>query len=181
MKEKLIIVTGNPLKFSQLAHELGNYFNCEQGMFEGYAEIQGTPEEIITHKLEAAYSHFKEPVLVDDTSLHFDELGGFPGPYIKDFITHLPVYDMGVKFSGTRVKIVSRLGFYNGKDDCIIANGAVNGSVVMPKNIDPGVRQFELFVQLDGMDRPMIEYDRHEINEYSHRGLAMKDLLSKLN
>jgi non-canonical purine NTP pyrophosphatase (RdgB/HAM1 family) len=181
MKEKLIIVTGNPLKFSQLSHELNNYFDCEQAELEGYHEIQGTPEKIILHKLMAAYEHFKNPVLVDDTSLHFDELNGFPGPYIKDFISHLPIYDMGVKFVGSRVQITSRLGLYNGVNEAIIAEGTVKGQVVMPKNIDPGVRQFELFVQLDGTDRPMIEYDRQEVNKYSHRGNALKDLINKLN
>lgn len=180
MKEKLIIVTGNSYKYEQLAHELNNYFICEQGNIEGYNEIQGTADEIILHKLMAAYEHFKQPVLVDDTSLHFDELGGFPGPYIKDFIGCMPMYDMGVKFLGTGVSAASRLGYYNGKDDYIIAKGEVNGKVVMPKNTDSGPRHFELFVQIDGTDRPMIEYSVSELQKISHRGAAMRDLISKL-
>ncbi len=181
MKEKLIIATGNSLKFKELSAELDKFFVCEQGIFDQYKEIQGDPDEIILHKLNSAYEYFRIPVLVDDTALHFDELGGFPGPYIKDFIKHLPSYDMGIKFAGTRVKVGCRLGYYDGKNDPIIALGEVHGLVVIPKKIDKGPREFDQFVKLDGMDKTMLEYDVDEKNKFSHRGKALEDLIIKLN
>lgn len=180
MKKKLIIVTGNSLKFRELSDELDKFFVCEQGTLDGYNEIQGKPEEIILHKLQSAYSYFQSPVLVDDTSLHFDELGGFPGPYIKDFINHMPSHKMGVKFAGSRVQVGCRLGLYDGQGEPIISVGEVHGTVVVPKEIDDGQREFDQFVQLDGMDRPMLEYNAHEKNKFSHRGKALEDLISKL-
>ena len=36
MKEKLIIVTGNQLKFQQLLFVLQDHFECEQGIFKTY-------------------------------------------------------------------------------------------------------------------------------------------------
>ncbi len=179
MKEKLIIVTGNSLKFEELSLELSKLFLCEQGVLPDYFEIQGTPEEIINHKLKAAYSYFKEPVLVDDTSLHFEELGGFPGPYIKDFIKHLPVYKMGVKFAGTRVKVSCWLGYYDGVKE-VIVNGTINGSVEMPEDIDVGPKEFDLFVKIDGTDKVMLHLTTEEKNEYSHRGYAIKNLIKEL-
>ena len=77
MKPKLTIVTGNSLKFRELSNELSKFFDCEQGTIDGF-EIQGKPEEILRHKLAQAFEKFKQPVLVDDTSVHFDFLGGFP-------------------------------------------------------------------------------------------------------
>lgn len=181
MKPKLIIVTGNSIKFKELSAELNKFFECEQGIMKGYHEIQGKMEDILLHKLHAAYEHFKAPVLVDDTSLHFDELGGFPGPYLKDFIAHMPSYDMGMKFAGSRVSAGCSLGLYDGKSEPTIAKGFVHGDVVTPKNIDPGPTEFDLFVKIDGTDRPMIEMSTEDKNKISHRGLAMKNLLEILS
>ncbi len=180
MKPKLIIVTGNSLKFRELSTELSRFFDCEQKVFENYNEIQGYPEEIITHKLKNAYEFFQAPVLVDDTSVHFDALNGFPGPYIRDFIRHMPIYDMGMKFAGTRIKISCRLGFYDGVNEKIIATGTIGGDVIVPQNIDPGPKEFDLFVQIDGTDKPMIEFTPEEKNKISHRGYALQDLICKL-
>lgn len=90
MKEKLIIVTGNELKFRQLAYSLSEFFDCTQGIFKTY-EIQGTPEEILEDKMKRAYEYFNAPILVDDTSVHFEVLNGFPGSYIRDFLRCLPL------------------------------------------------------------------------------------------
>jgi inosine triphosphate pyrophosphatase len=180
MKDKLIIVTGNKMKFEELSLVLGDYFDCQMEKLPGYFEIQGTPEEILIHKLKAAYEYFKVPVLVDDTSVHFEALGGFPGPYIKDFIAHMKVYDMGVKFAGTRMSVSCRLGIYDGKEP-IIAVGTIEGGVVMPKDVDPGPREFDLFMQVDGTDKPMIEYSYEEKNNFSHRGLAVKNLIEMIS
>lgn len=181
MKTKLIIVTGNSLKFRELSSYLNEYFTCEQAKLDSYNEIQGNPDEILLHKLKAAYEYFQAPVLVDDTSLHFDELNGFPGPYIRDFIKHIPTYEMGVKFAGTRVSVGCRLGIYDGSSDPIIGIGIIHGDVVTPKNIDPGPAEFDLFIKVDGTNKPMIEFTSEEKNKISHRGNAMRDLITKIS
>lgn len=179
MKEKLTIVTGNELKFRQLAHSLSEHFDCEQGIFKTY-EIQGVGEEILQDKMTRAYEYFKKPILVDDTSLHFEELGGFPGSYIRDFLRLLPSYQMGKKFKGSRVKVISRLGLMKNPEMIIIGQGVVEGVVVDPKVKDPGFREFDNFIQPDGLDRPLIDFSPEDTMQYSHRGNAVKDLLNKL-
>ena len=179
MKPKLFIVTGNKMKFEELSSGLGEFFDCEQKSFNE-PEIQGKPEEIIKHKLTRAYDAFGGAVLVDDTSVHFDELNGFPGPYIRDFLKAFSSYEMGKKFKGGRISIVCRLGIMKSPDDVIIGEGIIYGTVVNPKNIDPGAREFDLFVQADGTDRPMIEYSVEEKNKFSHRGKAMDNLIEIL-
>ena len=180
MKPKLTIVTGNTLKFQELSVALGEFFDCEQKVLKGYSEIQGKPEEILRHKLEAAYREFQEPVLVDDTSLHFETLNGFPGPYIKDFLECFSPYQMGMKFVGTRVSLACRLGLYTGVDKPTIGIGIIAGDVVEPKPIDPGLREFDLFIKADGTDKVMLEFTIEEKNTFSHRGLAIKNLLEQL-
>ena len=49
-------------------------------------EYQGTPQEVATSKCLEAARQVKGPVLVEDTSLCFNALGGMPGPYIKWFL-----------------------------------------------------------------------------------------------
>ena len=180
MKPKLIIVTGNPLKFRELSKELSKYFECEQGKMEGY-EIQGTPEEILMHKLERAFEKFQVPVLVDDTSLHFGVLGGFPGPYIRHFFQALKPWEMGERFAGSDIHATCRLGVCRDKGDIIIGEGSVYGKVINPPSKDDQGTEFDLFFLPDGMDKVMMEYSPEEKNIFSHRGLAMQDLLKKLN
>ncbi|HEV7702043.1 MAG TPA: non-canonical purine NTP pyrophosphatase [Candidatus Paceibacterota bacterium] len=176
MKPKLFIVTGNAMKFEQLALGLKDFFDCEQKVFDE-PEIQGSAEEILVYKLKKAFEKFKNPVLVDDVSLHFEKLHDLPGPYIKDFLTILPSYEMGNKLVGSRVKLACFLGLYDGIKEPIIAKGLVTGVVVKPKEIKDKPFNFDIFVQLDGTDKPMIEFSPEEKNKISHRGLAMKNLL----
>ena len=179
MKPKLTIVTGNPLKFRELSSELSKFFDCEQGTIEGF-EIQGQPEEILKHKLARAFEKFKQPVLVDDTSLHFEVLGGFPGPYIRDFFKALKPFEMAERFAGSRVSAISRIGICRAEDDVIIGEGSVHGVVVSDENKDDKGTEFDLFFLPDGKDKVMMEFSPSEKNEFSHRGNAMRDLLKKL-
>ena len=181
MKQKLAIVTGNSLKFRELSAALGEFFDCEQKVLDGYNEIQGKPEEIMRNKLMHAYKEFNVPVLVDDTSLHFDDLNGFPGPYIRDFLECFSPYDMGMKFKGGRVSLACRLGVYDGNGEPVFGTGIIHGDVVEPQPIDPGGKEFDLFIKVDGTDKPMIEFTTEEKNKISHRGSAVKDLINKLS
>lgn len=178
--QKLTIVTGNPLKFRQLSHALGDYFDCEQKDLEGYAEIQGTPDEIRNHKLDTAYKTFGTAVLVDDVSLHMELLGGFPGPYIRSFLEQMPPHVMGRKFAGERIRVVCRLGLRFKEGDDVLAEGSFDGMFVAPRDGVEHKWNFDICVQIDGTDKPMAEFSTEEINKISHRGNAIRDLISKL-
>ena len=52
-------------------------------------EYQEEPGEVAVKKCEEAANHIKGPVLVEDTCLCFNALGGLPGPYIKWFLKKL--------------------------------------------------------------------------------------------
>ncbi len=180
-KEKLAIVTGNKLKFEEISKFLNEYFECEQVVLKDLVEIQGSPEEILTHKLHLAYGKLGMPVLVDDTSLHFEALGGFPGPYAKDMFVAMTPLEMGQMFKGTRIEAVCRLGIMYGNDDIVIATGNLKGQIIEPKDNNHNGREFDLFLLADGMDKPVIEYNAEEKNKFSHRGRALQDLVLKLS
>ena len=52
-------------------------------------EFQGEPDEICVAKCEEAVKHINGPVIIEDTCLGFNALGGMPGPYIKWFLKPL--------------------------------------------------------------------------------------------
>lgn len=49
-------------------------------------ELQGEPEEVSVAKCRLAAAQVNGPVIVEDTSLCFNALGGLPGVYIKWFL-----------------------------------------------------------------------------------------------
>lgn len=52
-------------------------------------ELQGEPEAISVEKCRLASRQVGGAVMVEDTSLCFNALGGLPGPYIKWFLEKL--------------------------------------------------------------------------------------------
>jgi non-canonical purine NTP pyrophosphatase (RdgB/HAM1 family) len=177
--KKLLIVTGNAMKYQELASGLSEFFVCEQVKIDE-PEIQGTSEEIIKYKIKKAYEKFKCSVLVDDTSVHFESLNGFPGPYAKDFWKCIPSYEAGLRYAGTRIKIINHIGLCKEDGEMVLVDGVIEGDIVKPKNNDIQGREFDIFLQADGTDRPMIEYSVEEKNKFSHRGKAMKNLIALL-
>jgi len=49
-------------------------------------ELQGEPEEVAMEKCRIAAEKIQGPVMVEDTSLCYNALGGLPGVYIKWFL-----------------------------------------------------------------------------------------------
>ena len=46
-------------------------------------ELQGEPEYIATKKCSLVSLEIDAPVMIEDTSLYFNALGGLSGPYVK--------------------------------------------------------------------------------------------------
>ena len=81
---KVTFITGNQNKADYLAKLLGMEIDHQKIDLD---EIQSvSPEEVIEHKVRQAYDILKRPVLVEDTCMGLDALGGLPGTFIKFFI-----------------------------------------------------------------------------------------------
>lgn len=65
-------------------------------------EYQGEIDDISREKCLVACKEVKGPVLVEDTSLCFNALGGLPGPYIKWFLDKLQPEGLHKLLAGMR-------------------------------------------------------------------------------
>jgi non-canonical purine NTP pyrophosphatase (RdgB/HAM1 family) len=82
MKE-LVFVTGNADKVQEIKEQLR--IPVEHYSLDLY-EIQSLDlREVLEAKAREAYRHVQRPVIVDDVSVIFTELGGLPGPLVKWF------------------------------------------------------------------------------------------------
>ncbi|HXG59198.1 MAG TPA: non-canonical purine NTP pyrophosphatase [Thermoanaerobaculia bacterium] len=81
MTQPLILVSSNPNKGIEVERILGvPVLRVSLSL----PEIQAaTVEEITRHKLEVARAKGYGRLIVEDVSLGFDELGNFPGPYVR--------------------------------------------------------------------------------------------------
>ena len=90
-RRTIYFITGNANKLKEFNQIIGDVKGCQ---FESknidLPEFQGqSPEEIAREKCKTALELTNSPVLIEDTSLCFNALGGLPGPYIKWFLDKL--------------------------------------------------------------------------------------------
>ncbi len=69
--EEVIYILGDTLPFNLISAKID------------LPELQGEPEEVSREKCKLAAEQVKGPVMVEDTSLCYNALGGLPGVYIK--------------------------------------------------------------------------------------------------
>jgi inosine triphosphate pyrophosphatase len=84
----ITFVTGNLLKLKEAQHILDSTCSVPFELV-AYGELDldelqsDIPEKIAAAKCRLAAKAVGWPVMIDDTSLCFNALGGLPGPYIK--------------------------------------------------------------------------------------------------
>jgi inosine triphosphate pyrophosphatase len=79
-RKTLTFVTGNAKKLEEFVAILGPNFpyNVVSQKVD-LPEYQGTPQEICTEKCREAVRLLDRPVIVEDTSLCYNAMGGLPG------------------------------------------------------------------------------------------------------
>nr|XP_032619087.1 inosine triphosphate pyrophosphatase isoform X3 [Chelonoidis abingdonii] len=86
----VVFVTGNAKKLEEVLQILGDAFPYRLVAKKiDLPEYQGEPDEISIQKCREAANQIQGPVIVEDTCLCFNALGGLPGPYIKWFLEKL--------------------------------------------------------------------------------------------
>eukprot|EP00597_Dinobryon_sp_UTEXLB2267_P003792 CAMPEP_0170065316 /NCGR_PEP_ID=MMETSP0019_2-20121128/5448_1 /TAXON_ID=98059 /ORGANISM="Dinobryon sp., Strain UTEXLB2267" /LENGTH=240 /DNA_ID=CAMNT_0010272153 /DNA_START=119 /DNA_END=841 /DNA_ORIENTATION=+ len=86
-KMAITFVTGNKKKLEEVISILGDSLPFELVSCKlDLPELQGEPVDVSLEKCKLAAKMIGGPVIVEDTSLCFNALGGLPGVYIKWFL-----------------------------------------------------------------------------------------------
>lgn len=76
-------------------------------------------------------------MLVEDTCLAFDALGGMPGPYVKWFLKNIGakgLHNMLAAFPNKKAQAICTLSYCDGTNDEIhVFQGVVEGEIVEPR------------------------------------------------
>ncbi|XP_009271598.1 PREDICTED: inosine triphosphate pyrophosphatase [Aptenodytes forsteri] len=142
-------------------------------------EYQGEPDEISVQKCREAARQVQGPVIVEDTCLCFNALGGLPGPYIKWFLEKLKpegLYKLLAGFEDKSAYALCTFAFSTGnpEEPVKLFKGQTHGLIVEPR----GPRDFgwDPCFQPDGYNQTYAELPKAVKNLISHRYRALSEL-----
>lgn len=172
-KNTLYFITSNKSKFEEAREILGDFVALEQFDID-LPEIQDIDSHVVIKaKLEAALERHSGPFIVDDASVRFEALNGFPGPFIKWFLKSLSleeIHAMLQKLGNTRAEASLLVGYAKNKDDIHFFEGVARGKIVPPRGKS---FSWDPIFQANGSDKTYAEMSKEEKNKLSHRRLAL--------
>ena len=146
-------------------------------------------EEVARSKLEQAVEATsgmlgsQTAILVEDSGLFVDSLGGFPGPfssYVESTIGLQGILSLmeGVESRGAEYRAVAVLEF---EGETLRSSGSCKGVISTTASGSNGFGYDPIFVPEEGDGRTCGELSPHEKSQVSHRARALKGLSELLN
>jgi non-canonical purine NTP pyrophosphatase (RdgB/HAM1 family) len=173
----MILITGNENKAREFEEILGFKINYRSLDLE---EIQGVDvEEVSEYKVRKAYEIVKEPVVVEDIGLFFNELNGLPGALIKWFekrLSYNQICDIIRKDRRSVAKIC--ISYFDGKNLEQFV-GEVQGEIALSPRGENGFGWDKIFIP-NGFDKTFAEMNTSEKHSISMRKIALDKLKEKL-
>lgn len=146
-------------------------------------ELQGEPDEISAEKCRLAARETGGPVMVEDTCLCFNALGGLPGPYIKWFLEktgHAGLNNILAAYSDKSAYAQCIFSFTPGPDcEPITFDGRTPGKIV-PARGDNAFGWDPVFEPDESGGKTYAEMDKDAKNQISHRRRALDKLTTYL-
>ncbi|KAL8873424.1 MAG: hypothetical protein Q9174_001099 [Haloplaca sp. 1 TL-2023] len=172
---QLHFITGNPNKLSEVRAILGDIVPLQTRSLD-LVEIQGTIEEITKDKCRRAADTVQGPVLVEDTCLCFNALGGLPGPYIKWFLQtlgHQGLNNLLAAYEDKSAQAVCTFAYSEGPgQEARMFEGRITGIIVPAR----GSLNFGWDPIFEYMGETFAEMDKAKKNRVSHRFIALSKL-----
>ena len=173
--EKLILVSTNPNKGIEGERILGIPL---LRVSITLPEIQAaTVEDITRYKVEIARTKGHNRLIVEDVSLGFDELGNFPGPYVKWLLEAAGgkgLAAIAYALNNRAAKAQCCVGYWNGKEVKTFLGEVAGEILVQPR----GGRHFggDAWFLPRGSQKRFAEMTNEEKDAVSHRGHAYRML-----
>ena len=177
--EPLILVSSNPNKGIEAERILGMPI---LRVSLTLPEIQAaTVEEITRYKVDVAKSKGYARLIVEDVSLGFDELGNFPGPYVRWLLEAAGgkgLAAIAYALNNRAAKAQCCVGYWNGREVRMFTGETAGEILVQPR----GERHFgwDAWFKPAGASKTFAEMTEAEKDEVSHRGRAYRKLAEHL-
>jgi len=199
--ERLTLVTGNPNKLEEARRILRAVPACR--LPELTAEAVDLPEiqsldlrQVLEAKAEEAWRRLRRPVVVEETGLEIEVLGGFPGPLVKwmlqavgaEGIARAAAGMLRPEDGGAPPRVLARCQLLvldrgstesRGGERRVLAEGIERGTLVLPPRGDGGFGWDPVFLP-EGETRTYGELPGDVKDAIGHRGKAWRDLIEKL-
>ena len=191
--KKIIIATSNKHKVSEISVKIQPFFDeiLSLADFPKIGEIiedGNTIEENSFKKSRASFEHTNIASIADDTTLEVDALNGDPGLFTARYAGEKATYEEnmtklldnldGIEDSLRTARFRTIISFVDGKNDFHV-EGRLEGRILNKKIGNNGFGYDPIF-QSTEFKMSLAEMDSKLKNEVSHRGLAIKNFISKI-
>ncbi|HSM12578.1 MAG TPA: non-canonical purine NTP pyrophosphatase [Thermoanaerobaculia bacterium] len=175
----LLLVTGNPGKLAEARRLAGRPL---EAVALDLPEIQSLDlEEVLRAKSSEAHARVGRPLVVEETGLELDALGGFPGPLVRWMLEAVGAEGIArtaLALGDARARAVCLLAWTDG-ERTVLGRGATRGELVLPPRGTNGFGWDPVF-RPDGEELTYAEMSDAGKDALGHRGRAWRDLLSRL-
>ncbi len=193
MRERIVVATANPDKAGEIGHAL---VDAGMELVERPSDVPEVEESGATLeanarlKAEALSTATDLPALADDTGLEVDALGGAPGVWSARYAGEQATYADNVEkllfemaaakrnARTARFRTVLVLAWPDGRE--LVVDGVVEGVIAEAARGTEGFGYDPVFVPAGGGGRTFAEMDRAEKARLSHRGRALRALVTRL-
>lgn len=180
MRDRLLFVSSNAGKVREVEAILG--FPVEQLALD-IPEVQALDvETVVRDKARSAFAHAGRPLLVEDTGLYIDALGGLPGALVKWFLATIGpagICDLIPPGASRTARARTAVALFNGETVEVLA-GETLGEISLHPAGEGGFGWDPIF-RPDGASRTFAEMDQAEKNRYSMRRQALEHLRERLS
>ena len=191
--KKIVIASSNNHKVSEISVKIQPFFDeiLSLSDFPEIGEIiedGNTIEENSFKKSRASFEHTNIASIADDTILEVDALNGDPGLFTARYAGEKATYEEnmtklldnldGIEDNLRTARFRTIISFVDGKNDFHV-EGRLEGRILNKKIGNNGFGYDPIF-QSTEFKMSLAEMDSKLKNEVSHRGLAIKNFISKI-
>jgi inosine triphosphate pyrophosphatase len=174
----IYFVTGSDNKFGEVQAFIPNI----QKLHIDIPEIQEIDaKKIVEAKLAKAVELHDGELIVEDTSLYLECLGGLPGPLVKWFektMASKGIAEMAIALGDVRATACSIIGYAGNNRPIEFFEGMIQGTLVLPR-VESDFGWDNIFVP-DGHTLTFAEMTKEEKGKISMRSIAVKKLKEHL-
>lgn len=169
---KITMVTSNAGKAAEVAAFFGGLLEVDHVALDVPEHRSNDIAEIARGKARYSYSNLKTPLIVDDTGLFIDGLGGFPGPYaayVMDSIGNAGILKLMEGISVRNARFTTGIA-YADERGIEVFTGTLEGKIATSPRGNNGFGYDPIF---ELGTKTLAEISIGEKSRISHRALAL--------